>query len=106
MHIRAERRIHWESSVLSYAMLTGNWHLSSAESTQPTVPSPPHTNSRQLCWGRRRHISSPVSGGISDTSITWEREGGREGVNEGVSEGGSEGGREKKMAEREEKGNL
>ena len=52
-------------------LLTGRLAWSMADSTQPTVPSPPHTKIRQVWATRRRQISKPHSGDRSERSITW-----------------------------------
>ena len=51
-------------------ILTGRFALSMAESTQPTVPSPPQTISLVGCSGISRHISRALSGGVSSKSTT------------------------------------
>ena len=44
-----------------------------ADSTQPTVPSPPQTISLVGCSGMSRHISRALSGGVSSKSTTCEK---------------------------------
>lgn len=50
---------------------------SMASSTQPTVPSPPHTNTRTLPGGSRVQSCRALEGGSWDRSNTCRREGGR-----------------------------
>lgn len=51
--------------------LTFSFIVSMASSTQPTVPSPPHTNTRTLPAGRRVHSWRALEGFSSDRSNTW-----------------------------------
>lgn len=46
---------------------------SMASSTQPTVPSPPHTSTRTLPGGSRVHSWRALEGASSDRSNTWRR---------------------------------
>jgi len=55
------------------SMLTFSLSLSIADRTQPTVPSPPATITRQVTCGSNKHHSRAPSGGISDKSITCNR---------------------------------
>ena len=66
---------------------------SMTESTQPTVPSPPHARIRRLL--RSRNIESGREGG-RERGKEGEREGGKEGGREGRREGGREGGKERR----------
>lgn len=52
---------------------TFSFMLSMASSTQPTVPSPPHTSTRTLPGGSRVHSWRALEGASSDRSNTWRR---------------------------------
>jgi len=84
---------------------------SMASSTQPMVPSPPHTSTRTLPGGSRVHSCRALEGASLDRSNTW-REGGREGEREGGRERETgrqrerhrEGERQKERQTKQEKG--
>lgn len=61
-------------------MAQGQFHftfsliVSMASSTQPTVPSPPHTSTRTLPGGSRVQSWRALEGESSDKSNTWRKD--------------------------------